>query len=302
MVHMRSKSYQCRVMHARFHPKVHKFVYRVFMLSLDLDEVEELDRRHRLFSVDRGNLYSLRTQDFLPLTEPLHNPTSPDQFNPYGYKPEDKPTLKERVIRYLNTHGVEADDSVRVELVTLPRMLGYRFNPVSFYYVRNTADELIASIVEVTNTFHEMKPYLLAAADRDEKGFQRRVPKNFYVSPFSDVDVEFDFKLRPAEDRLAVYIDDFEGERRNLATSITGEARPLTDRALASYLFTYPLLTVRVIFLIHWHALRLWLKRIPWFAKKNRAEAQSNLYRPHESLTRQHPTSSRFSSSAAHQS
>lgn len=284
---MRSKVYECRVMHARFFPKAHRFAYRVFMLSLDLDELPELDRRHRLFSVDRGNLFSLRTTDFLPLTEPLHNASSPSECNQYGYTSADTPTLKERVIRYLNTHGVEADDSVRVELITLPRMLGYRFNPVSFYYVRDADDQLIASIVEVTNTFHEMKPYLLKADDRDDKGPRRRMPKNFYVSPFSDVDVEFDFRLRPAADRLAVYIDDYEEDRRNLATSITGSSRPLTDGTLAGFLFRYPLLTLRVIFLIHWHALRLWLKRIPWFAKKNRSDAQSNLYRPHESLT--HP-------------
>lgn len=288
-------------MHARFHPKAHRFVYRVFMLSLDLDELEELDRRHRLFSVNRGNLFSLRTKDFLPLTEPLHNATGEETCHHYGYKLGDTPTLKERVVRYLNTHGVEADDSVRVELVTLPRMLGYRFNPVSFYYIRDARGTLLASIVEVTNTFHEMKPYLITAADRDEKGFHRQVSKNFYVSPFSDVDVEFDFKLRPSPGRLAVYIDDYEGNRRNLATSITGTAHPLTDRALASYLFTYPLLTLRVIFLIHWHALRLWLKRIPWFAKKNRAEAQSNLYRPHESLTKPAKAPTRISP-AVHQS
>lgn len=281
---MRSKVYECRVMHARFFPKAHRFAYRVFMLSLDLDELAELDQKHRLFSVDRGNLYSVRTADFLPLTEPVHNGGREPGPNRYGYTPTDSPTLKERVVRYLNTHGVEADDSVRVELITLPRMLGYRFNPVSFYYVRDADGQLIASIVEVTNTFHEMKPYLLKADERDEKGFRRRTPKNFYVSPFSDVDVEFDFRLRPATDRLAVYIDDYEDERRNLATSITGTDRPLTDGALAGFLFRYPLLTLRVIFLIHWHALRLWLKRIPWFAKKNRAEAQSNLYRPHESL------------------
>ena len=271
------------------------------MLSLDLDELDDLDRRHRLFSVDRSNIFSLRTKDFLPLTEPLHNATTSGESNQYGYGPEDTPTLKERVIRYLNAHGVDADESVRVELVTLPRMLGYRFNPVSFYYVRDTRGDLIAGIVEVTNTFHEMKPYLLATDDRDAKGFRRRVAKDFYVSPFSDVDVEFDFKLRPADNRLAVYIDDYEGDRRNLATSITGTAYPLTDRALASYLFAYPLLTLRVIFLIHWHALRLWLKRIPWFAKKNRAESQSNLYRPHESITKPAKTPARVSP-AVHQS
>ena len=284
---MRSKVYECRVMHARFFPKAHRFVYRVFMLSIDLDELEEIDSRHRLLSIDRGNLYSLRTSDFLPLTEPLHNPTDSAETNQYGYSAGDKPTLKERVLRYLASHGVEADDSARVELVTLPRMLGYRFNPVSFYYVRDAAGALIASIVEVTNTFHEMKPYLLRSDNLGEEGFKHRLSKDFYVSPFSDVDVEFDFRLRPANDRLAVMIDDYEGDRRNLATSITGPARPLTDGALAGFLFRYPLLTARIICLIHWHALRLWIKRVPWFAKKNRADAQSNLYRPHESLSRE---------------
>jgi hypothetical protein len=289
-------------MHARFFPKAHRFAYRVFMMSLDLDELAEVDRNHRLFSVDRGNLFSLRTTDFLPLTEPLHNATdapAPEKCHHYGYTSGDAPTLKERVLRYLNTHGIEADDSVRVELVTLPRMLGYRFNPVSFYYIRHRDGGLIAAIVEVTNTFHEMKPYLLRPEHLSGAGFRHRVTKEFYVSPFSDVDVEFDFRLRPGDDSLAVMIDDYEGDRRNLATSITGEATALTDRALAGFLFRYPLLTLRVIFLIHWHALRLWLKRIPWFAKKNRAEAQSNLYRPHESLT-QEPAKSAATPHTAH--
>lgn len=283
---MRSKLYQCRVMHARFFPKAHRFVYRMFMLSIDLDELDELHSRHRLLSIDQRNLFSVRQHDFLPLTEPLHSPRSAEQnHNPYGYAPEDRPTLKQRVLRYLNTHGVHADDTAKVELVTLPRMLGYRFNPVSFYYIREPTGPLIAAIVEVTNTFHEMKPFLLTPDHLSNEGFHHRMPKGFYVSPFSDVDIEFDFRLRPAPDRLAVLIDDYEGTRRNLATSITGTARPLNDATLAGFIFKYPLLTLRVIFLIHWHALRLWLKRVPWFAKKSRADRQTHLYRPHESLT-----------------
>lgn len=281
---MRSKLYECSVMHARFFPKAHRFVYRLFMMSVDLDELTDIDQRHRLLSIDRGNLFSLRQRDFLPLTEPVHNPTTSDQSNHYGYLEGDKPSLKARVIRYLSVNDVAVDDSARVELVTLPRMFGYRFNPVSFYYIRDSTGGLIAAIVEVTNTFHEMKPFLLTKDMLGPDGFKHRVSKNFYVSPFADVDIDFNFRLRPSLDRLAVQIDDYEGERRNLATSISGPARPLTDGALSWFIFKYPLLTLRVIFLIHWHALRLWLKRVTWFGKKGRATEQTELFRPHASI------------------
>ena len=281
---MRSKIYECSVMHARFFPKAHRFVYRLFMMSVDLDELAEIDNRHRLLSIDRGNLFSLRQRDFLPLTEPIHNPATSAQSNHYGYLEEDRPSLKDRVIRYLTVYDVAVDDSARVELVTLPRMFGYRFNPVSFYYIRDSAGNLIAAIVEVTNTFHEMKPFLLTKVMLGPDGFEHRVNKNFYVSPFSDVNIDFNFRLRPSSDRLAVQIDDYEGERRNLATSISGPARPLTDGALAWFVFKYQLLTLRVIFLIHWHALRLWMKCVTWFGKKERAAEQTELYRPHPSI------------------
>ena len=280
---MRSKIYECHVMHARFHPKAHRFVYRLFMLSVDLDELPTLDRRLNLFSLNRANLYSLRERDFLPLTTPVHNPSV---CNHNGYKIESGATLKERVLAYLTHHGVEVGTDARVELITLPRMLGYRFNPVSFYFIRDANGEPLAAITEVTNTFHEMKPYLLSGDTRTADGFRQRVPKEFYVSPFSDVDLAFDFRLRVPQDRLAVQIDDYDGDTRTLTSTLTGPARPLTDGALAWFLLKYPLLTLRVITLIHWHALKLWIKKVPWFAKAARADSQRNLYRPHASIQR----------------
>jgi len=278
---MRSRIYECHVMHARFHPRAHRFVYRVFMLGLDIDELPTLDRDLRLFSCNRPNLFSLRERDFLPLDETPHNPST--TCNPLGYK---SATLKERVLAFVRAGGNDVGADARVELVTLPRMLGYRFNPVSFYFVRSAAGHPVAAICEVTNTFHEIKPYLLSGDTLSAAGFRLRVPKHFYVSPFSDVDVAFDFHLRVPTDRLAVQIDDYTGERRTLTSTLTGPARPLTDGALATFLIKYPLLTLRVIALIHWHALRLWWKRVPWFAKAGRAADQRDLYRPHASLTR----------------
>jgi DUF1365 family protein len=281
---MRSQIFECSILHARFLPRAHRFLYRIFMLSLDLDELAEVHQRLRLFSINGRNLFSLHERDFLPLTSPPHNPSAERPDNQYGYNSTDTPTLKQRVLAYLRHHDVAVENDARVELITLPRMLGYRFNPVSFYFVRNAAGDPVAAITEITNTFHEMKPFLLRPETMTSDGFKFRVPKNFYVSPFTDVDVEFDFRLRVPSNRLAIQIDDYIAGQRTLTTSLTGPARPLTDGTLAWFLLKYPLLTFRIIFLIHWHALRLWIKRVPWFAKAARPTRQTDLYRPHKSL------------------
>lgn len=274
-----STLYECHVMHHRFSPQAHRFVYRIFLFALDLDELETLHRRLRLFSFGRRNLYSFRDRDYFPVGEPLHNrhaetcPVTADQ----------PAALKQRVVAHLAAHGIDLAGG-RVVLVTLPRVLGYLFNPVSFYFCYDRTGAPVAALAEVTNTFREMKPYLLAPETLRDGAFRLRVPKHFYVSPFSDVDVAFDFTLRAPDDRLAVQIDDYIGAERTLTSTLAGPARPLTDARLAWFTLKYPLITLRVVALIHWHALRLWLKRVPWFAKAARAADQRDLYRPHSSL------------------
>ncbi len=113
--------------------------------------------------------------------------------------------------------------------------------------------------------------------------FQKRTPKYFYVSPYSDVDVAFHFKLR-APGKLSVQIDDYAGDTRMLTSTLTGPRRELTSARLAWFTVKYPLITLKIISLIHWHAFQLWLKRVPWFAKAARADDQRGLYRPHASI------------------
>ena len=258
-----SSLYECEVVHERLIPRRHGFRYHLFFMDLWLDELPRLDRELRLFSVDRFNAYTFRDDDHLDLGA--------------GH-------LRLNLERWLlEQHGVRLAADCRIRLVTLPRMVGYIFNPVCFYFVHDSSGRAIHAICEVTNTFHEMKPYFLAEPVR-EGFFELVVPKHFYVSPFSDVDVEFDFTLRVPGERLAVQIDDYVGGERTLTSALHGPRAELTDARLAWYTLKHPLVTLRVITLIHWHAFRLWLKRLPWFAKAARAADQRDLYRPHDSL------------------
>ena len=318
--------YECTVLHHRFAPKTHRFVYRIFLFAFDLDELPELNRRLPLFSHNRANVFSFRDADFLPTAEPLHHPSSPEpSCNLQGCK---APSLKARVVTHLATQGVDLAGG-RVVLVTLPRIFGYLFNPVSFYFCYDRTGACVASLAEVTNTFKEMKPYFLGpetrtstSADSDTPklstlnsqlstsdasasvplatrpsplggaaaaAFHRRTPKHFYVSPFSDVDVAFDFTLRTPQERLSIQIDDYVGADRTLTSTLAGPRRPLTSARLAWFTLKYPLLTLRIIALIHWHAARLWLRRLPWFAKAGRPVDQRDLYRPHSSLAPRQP-------------
>jgi uncharacterized protein len=286
---MNSRIYECDVMHARSAPKRHRFNHRIFMLALDLDELPLLDRTSRLFSVNRSNLYSFRERDYFPISEPLHNPSATAELPTSSRVTGSDASLKGRVMSWLSAHGIELPGG-RVELVTMPRIAGYHFNPISLYFCYDAAGRAAAAIAEVTNTFREVKPYLLAPATWQDGAFHLRVPKHFYVSPFSDVDVEFDFCLRPPTERLSIRIDDYVRGERTLTSTLTGSARPLTGAALAWFTFKYPLLTLAVMARIHGHALALYLKKVRWFPKAARAADQRDLRRPHHSLTPVHPS------------
>jgi DUF1365 family protein len=298
----RSSLYECNVMHHRFTPKKHQFIYRIFLFAFDLDELPELHRRLPLFSLNRANLFSFREGDFFPTAEPLHNASAEKAELPKS----EFGNLKARVVAYLALHGIDLTGG-RVVLVTLPRVFGYLFNPVSFYFCYDATDTCVASLAEVTNTFKEMKPYFLGPETRSPAAselsalssqlstasvFRLRTPKNFYVSPFSDVDTAFDFNLRAPGERLSIQIDDYVGAKRTLTSTLAGPRRELTASRLAWFTLKYPAITLRIIALIHWHAALLWFRKLPWFAKAARASDQRDLYRPHSSLTHAAPVAS----------
>ncbi|MDX2185656.1 MAG: DUF1365 domain-containing protein [Opitutaceae bacterium] len=271
---MRSGLVPCSVMHHRVLPRKHRFVYTLFMVACDLDDVQAFSRLRGLFGINRRGLFSLRERDYLPLNEVAY-PTAEAQVSvPSGA------SLRERVSRFAAAHGVSLA-SGRVVLITMPRIAGYGFNPVSFYFCWQRDGRPAGAIAEVTNTFREVKPFWVPAVAGPGNVFHVRTPKHFYVSPFSDVDVAFDFTFRVSDTRLQVQIDDYAGTTRTLTSVMRGQWRPLTASRLAWYAFKYPLLTAGVMARIHWHALRLYLKGVPWFRKASRASDQRGLFRPH---------------------
>ena len=254
---IRSCLYECTVMHRRLLPKKHEFVYRIFLFFLDLDELGELENSVPVFNFDTSNLYSLRSKDYF-------------QFQ--------SGSIRENLLIFLKSEGF-GKEPASVRLLTLPRLLGYTFNPISIFFCYDSSGEPLVSVVQVGNTFGELKPYLVPL----EAGrFHVRVPKNFYVSPFSDLDLAFDFRLDPPGDRLRVLIDDYSGESKTLVSSLTGKHLDLTLGNLLFLSAKYPLVTLKIISLIHWEAFRLWLKGIPHRLKEANPHLQKGVFRARE--------------------
>jgi uncharacterized protein len=260
---MNSCLYECTVSHRRLVPVDHQFTYRIFMFSLDLAEVESISRKVRGFSHNGRNLYAFNDRDHL--------------------EADDRP-IREKLEKYLATQGVTLPSRGRVQLVTLPRMLGYIFNPVSLFFCYDEQGKPLHAVVEVGNTFREIKLFFLPSPDK-RMDFRLRAEKEFYVSPFSTLDTSFDFHLHLPDRRLDMRINDYKDGQLTLVSTLMGRQVPLTTKALWWFTLKYPLVTGKVIFLIHWQAFRLWLKRAPFIAKTASPEKQKDVLRPHRSLT-----------------
>lgn len=251
--------YECAMMHRRLKPEQKRFGYRIFMLSVDLDDLPKVP----FLGLNRFNLFALNDRDHI------------DLGRPGGIRPN--------LMAWIEKKEIECPPDARIQLVTLPRVLGYAFNPVSFYYVNSSNDEPLFAIAEVCNTYHEMKLYLVDG--KISKGWQRKVTKEFYVSPFSDVRDSFDFKLGLPNKTWTVNIDNLDDEGITLVSSIRGESRPLTAGRLLWFALKYPLLSLMVILRIHWQALKLWRRKVPYFPKATNAKSQRDVLRPHSSIT-----------------
>jgi DUF1365 family protein len=259
--------YKARVMHHRLAPKQHSFHYEIFMFYLDLDEIDGLSKRLTWMSRNRFNLFNFRDKDHLQLPKE---------------KPDTSKSVREHITEYLKTQGVDIGKG-RIMMLTNLCTLGYQFNPVSFYFCYDENDEPFCSVVEVCNTYLEIKPYFLGMGTHTDDTFRLNTTKYFYVSPFIDMDTNFDFNLQVPGEKLNIRIDDFDKEgNRFFISTLQGKRAPLTDGKLLYYFFSFPLITLKVIGLIHWQALKLWLKKLPFHAKSANIHLQKGVYRPYQ--------------------
>jgi DUF1365 family protein len=196
-------------------------------------------------------------------------------------KPDTSKTTREHIITYLKEKEIDIGNG-RIMLLTNMNVLGYNFNPVSFYFCFNEANEVQCAIAEVSNTFREMKPYFLDKDTLKDGKFHLNTTKYFYVSPFIDHDTNFDFNLAIPGEKLNIRIDDYKDGERFFISTLTGKRLDLTNRRLFWYSLRFPFITLKIISLIHWNALKLWLKKIHYHKKDDYPELQKDVHKKYK--------------------
>ncbi len=244
-----SAIYTGHVAHAR--PDKHRLRYSVFMLALDLDDVTAIDQRLRFFSHNRFNLLALHDRDHGARTgAPI--------------RPQIEVKLREAAIAW---------DGGRIVLLTMPRLFNYVFNPLSVYFCYRRDGALAALVHEVSNTFGERHFYVLPSAPTPNGQIEQACEKAFFVSPFLEAALHYEFRVTPPGERAVVSMTVKRGRDIALTASFAGTRRDLTDGNLLRAWAGNPLMTFMVVAGIHWEALKMWTKGVRYLGRGGQTKA-----------------------------
>ena len=253
---MKSCLYEGQVRHRRFAPRVHNFRYRVFYCYLDLDEIDHVFSGRWFWSTRVPALA---------------------WFNRADYLGKDDVSLKTAVL-----DRVEQETGIRpagpIRMLAHLRYFGFVFNPVTFYYCFDKSDSHVETIVaEITNTpWGERYAYVLPVGDDAKKSRHMKfeMDKDFHVSPFMPMDIRYNWFFTTPEERLNVHMVNYGQDKKVFDATLTMERKSISSINCASVLVRYPFMTTKVIVGIYWQALRLILKRIPFFNHPNNNGSQ----------------------------
>ena len=229
------------VRHRRLRPAANAFAYRTYFLLLPMRALRTAP--DPALARNRFGLIGFHDRD-------------------HGDGGDDALAWVEALLRAEGVHDADGE----VWLQTYPRVLGYVFKPVSFWYCHRRDGSLAAILAEVNNTFGERHVYLLAGPDL-VWGRELRARKVFHVSPFCEVRGDYRFRFLRTADRIVARVDHDDDRGPLLLTSVGGELAPLTPRRIRQAFWRVPMMSFGVIARIHWQALRLAVKRVPFFTK-----------------------------------
>jgi DUF1365 family protein len=234
------------------------FRYRLFFMFLDLDELPTLFDRHPFWSYEKFNLACFRRTDH------FGDPATPLAF----------------CVRDLVEDRIGSRPAGPIRMLTHLRYFGHCFNPASFYYVYDRADTRVDTVVvEIHNTpWGERHCYVLGTEQNEHpipSWRRHRFSKDFHVSPFIDMNIDYDWRFRDPGDVLSVHMIDYQKGERLFDASLSLQRREISRRSLTRVLFQYPVMTGKVIFLIYWQALRLVVKKIPFCPHPDRIDAKA---------------------------
>ena len=238
--------FTAKVMHKRLFPKVNSFIYGIYYLALPLSKIYSAETINNL-AVNKLGLLSFYEKD-------------------HG----DHKSKVEKWIRNILSENSLNEITDEVVLISMPRVMGYVFNPISLWMCLDDKKNLRAVLCEVNNTFGETHSYL--CAHKKEKVIKSEdwieAKKLFHVSPFLKREGHYKFRFSLEENKLGIWIDFYNKEgKKQLITSLIGNLTPLTKSNLRKSFWKHPLVTLKTIFLIHWQAIKLVAKGIKYIPK-----------------------------------